>query len=197
MSKWWKIFPWKFGKGSVRQGCSAKPPAGAPTALQRWGSAWALVFYCLCRSCGSCEMSMCNLFAKSICCSGWWDPLSSFHLEVDAANLQPVSTPRLGAWTAFYLHVMIPSRRCLLPGEWESDVVRWLWPDALHCCSFVVQHIWPLQLMHLQRWEAWDRGWQDRFPRRPSSWADLALSGHRLSIPASLGPLLCSDLLFL
>lgn len=143
MSKWWKIFPWKFGKGSIRRGCPVKPLAGVPTPRWLWGSAWALVFYCLCRSSGGCKMSMRNLFAKSIFCSGWWDPLSSFRLKVEAAYLQPVSTPCLGPWTAFHLHTMISlAYVCLLLFSLSSLLttsqgrgIKLPWPQHWICAS--------------------------------------------------------------
>lgn len=78
MSKWWKIFPWKFGKGSVsptlpceiRHWCK-NIVKSVPQLLE---SDCFGVFYCLCHSW---EMSMWNLFAKSICFGGLLGPLSS------------------------------------------------------------------------------------------------------------------------
>lgn len=94
MSKWWKLFPWKFGKGSgapavpceTQHWCESIVEA-VPLPLE---SDCFLVFYCLCHSW---EMSTWNLFAESICFGGWWDPLSSFHLKTDAVCLQPVQFP--------------------------------------------------------------------------------------------------------
>lgn len=82
MSKWWKIFPWKFGKGSVsptlpceiRHWC--KNIVKSVPRLPESDCCW--LFYCLCHSW---EMSMRNLFAESICFGGLMGPLSSFHLK--------------------------------------------------------------------------------------------------------------------
>lgn len=58
---------WK-GQHSPRLHCEATG-WGANTAVAL-GLSLGSGILLPCSSCGGCEMSMCNLFAKSICCSG-------------------------------------------------------------------------------------------------------------------------------
>lgn len=108
MSKWWKILPWKFGKGSI------SPPM--PCEIQHWcrnivkavpvlwKSDCFLVFYCLCHSW---EMSMWNLFTESICFGGLMGLLSSFHLKMLLFVYSLFQFAAFRSWTAFSLHVML------------------------------------------------------------------------------------------
>lgn len=109
MSRWWEIFPWKFGKGSVtpalpcevQRRCENIAEAG-PLPLE---SDWVFGILLPLSFLG-------NVNVKSVCrvnmLWGLRGPLSAFHLKMDAVCLQPVQFPAFLAQTTFYLCVMFP-----------------------------------------------------------------------------------------
>lgn len=108
MSKWWKIFPWKSGKGSVsptlpceNQHWCTNTIREAPPTLES-DHFWYFTAFVIPEKC-QCEIHLPRPHASR----GWEEPLSSFHLKMDVVCLQPVSIPRSWTQTAFHLLVML------------------------------------------------------------------------------------------
>lgn len=153
MSKWWKIFPWKFGKGSVSptSPCEIRPWCKHIVKISTTASGIRFVFwvfYCLCHCW---EMSMRNLFAESICFGGLMGPAVLFSSEKGCRLFT----------ACFDALVLVPN--CIL---YVCDVSLSLWPL---CSSSSFKHHFPFLMP--------GRSIRSDLPVPSNPWSDRHLRG--------------------